>query len=172
MPDFFFGKPAKPEWYPPDTDEKKKRMGEFFAGPASPPDTAAKIPDVIQEINKQCPGITKWGSLGMCWGGKIVSLTSTSGTLFSASAEVHPAMVDPNDAKGITVPLCLLASKDENPDDVKKFKENLVVNNFVETYDDQLHGWMAARATLEDPKVKSEYERGYKRLLDFYHEHL
>ena len=172
MPDFFFGKPADHSWYPPDTDDKKEKMGAFFGGPASPPDTAAKIPGVIQEINKQCPGITKWGALGLCWGGKIVSLTSTSGTPFSAGAEVHPAMVDPNDAKGITIPLCMLASGDENADAVKGFKENLQVNNFVDTYSDQVHGWMAARGNLEDPRVKSEYERGYKTLLDFYHEHL
>lgn len=28
------------------------------------------------------------------------------------------------------------------------------------------------RADLEDEKVKKEYERGYKVLLDFYHQHL
>lgn len=81
-------------------------------------------------------------------------------------------MVDPNDAKGITIPLCMLASGDENADAVKGFKENLQVKNFVDTYSDQVHGWMAARGNLEDPRVKSEYERGYKALLDFYHEHL
>ena len=99
-------------------------------------------------------------------------MTSTSGTPFSAVAEVHPAMVDPNDAKGITIPLCMLASGDENPDDIKAFKENLKVKCFIDTYSDQVHGWMAARGDLESPRVKAEYERGYKTLLDFYHEHL
>ena len=31
---------------------------------------------------------------------------------------------------------------------------------------------MAARGDLKESKVKSEYERGYKILLDFFHEHL
>lgn len=66
-------------------------------------------------------------------------MTSGSGTPFSAVAEVHPALVDPSDAGKITVPLCMLASKDENPDDVKKFKEGLKVENHVETFGDQLH---------------------------------
>ena len=30
----------------------------------------------------------------------------------------------------------------------------------------------AGRGDLEDEKVKKEYERGYKVLLDFYHQHL
>lgn len=54
-------------------------------------------------------------------------------------------MVDSNDAKGITIPLCMLASKDEDRDAVKKFEEALKVPKHVETFDDQIHGWMAAR---------------------------
>jgi len=76
---------------------------------------------------------------------QIVSLTSQSGTSFTAAAEVHPAMVDPNDAKGITIPLCMLASKDEDADAVKKFESELKVPKHVEIFDDQVHGWMAAR---------------------------
>ena len=111
--------------------------------------------------------IHTWGALGMCWGGKvgvswgrlkgkwerrrvligvqIVSLSSQQGTPFKAVAEVHPAMVDPNDAKGITVPVCMLASKDEDPDAVKGFQKELKVKSHVETFADMVHGWMAAR---------------------------
>ncbi|KAL8639270.1 MAG: hypothetical protein Q9226_008887 [Calogaya cf. arnoldii] len=147
-------------------------MSDFFAGPASPPDTAKKVPELVKKLGEEYTGIKKWGSLGMCWGGKIVSLTSQSGTPFSASAEVHPAMVDPNDAKGFEVPVCMLASGDENPEDVENFKKNLSVDNHVETFGDQVHGWMAARGDLKNEKVRSEYERGYGVLLDFYHKHL
>ena len=78
-------------------------------------------------------------------GVKIVSLTAQQGTPFKAVAEVHPAMVDPNDAKGITVPICMLASKDEDADAVKGFEKELKVKSHVETFADQVHGWMAAR---------------------------
>ena len=71
MPDFFLGKPLSHSDYPPDTDEKKKTVGDFFAGPASPPDTVKKVPELLKEIEKQATGIKKWGSLGMCWGGKV-----------------------------------------------------------------------------------------------------
>ena len=67
-------------------------------------------------------------------------MTSQEGTPFSAVAEVHPAMVDPEDAKGITVPLCMLASGDEDMDAVKKFEANLKVKNFVDHYPSQVHG--------------------------------
>lgn len=87
-------------------------------------------------------GSNQENTADMC---QIVSLTSQSGTSFTAAAEVHPAMVDSNDAKGITIPLCMLASKDEDRDTVKKFEEELKVPKHVETFDDQVHGWMAAR---------------------------
>ena len=108
-----------------------------------------------------------------CWGGKVVSLTtSTTNTPFKAAAEVHPAMVDPSEATKIKIPLCMLASGDESAEDVKKFEENLKGDKHVEIFKDQVHGWMAARADLEDKRVVSEYERGYKTLLDFFAKYL
>ena len=71
VPDFFLGTYLPHDVVPPDTDEKKKQLGEFFAGPGSPPDTAKKVPGLLKEIEKQAAGIEKWGSLGMCWGGKV-----------------------------------------------------------------------------------------------------
>ena len=54
-------------------------------------------------------------------------------------------MVDPNDAKEIAVPLCMLASKDEDAEAVKGFEKELKGKKHVETFSDQVHGWMAAR---------------------------
>ena len=81
-------------------------------------------------------------------------------------------MVDPADAKGIKVPLCMLASGDEDANAVAEFGKALSGDNHVETFGDQVHGWMAARGDLADEGVKREYERGYQVLLDFYHKHL
>lgn len=87
--------------------------------------------------------------------------------MFKAGAEVHPAMVSADDAKGISIPIAMLASKDEPAEDVEKFEKALTGPKHVETFGDQVHGWMAARAELKDANVKKEYERGYKVLLDF-----
>ena len=103
---------------------------------------------------------------------QIISLTAQPGTPFSAVAEVHPAMVDPADAKGIKVPLCMLASGDEDANAVSEFSKTLSVENHVETFGDQIHGWMAARGDLGNEKVRKEYERGYQVLLDFYRKYL
>jgi hypothetical protein len=59
--------------------------------------------------------------------------------IFSATAEVHPAMVDQTDGKAITIPICTLASKDEDGEALKGFKKALTVLNHVETFGDQVH---------------------------------
>lgn len=79
-------------------------------------------------------------------------------------------MVDPSEAPGIKVPLVLLASKEEPADKVKEFEAALTNAGakHVETFGDQIHGWMAARADLKDERVKEEYTRGYQTVLEFF----
>jgi dienelactone hydrolase len=77
-------------------------------------------------------------------------------------------MVDPADAKDIKVPFIMLASGDETPEDVKKFEDTLTVPKHVEIFDDQIHGWMAARSDLSQDRVKAEYQRGYKTVVEFF----
>ncbi|CRK14971.1 hypothetical protein BN1708_017341, partial [Verticillium longisporum] len=108
-----------------------------------------------------------------CWGGKVATLvTSGDENPFKAAASIHPAMVDPEDAKGVKVPFILLASKEEPDEAVGKFEEALQVAKHVETFKDQIHGWMAARADLEDERVKEEYARGYKTVVEFFSKNL
>ncbi|KAI1806920.1 Alpha/Beta hydrolase protein [Daldinia bambusicola] len=167
IPDWFAGEPAPLEWFPPDTEEKQKNLGAFFQK-NSPPSVAAKVPDYVSAVAAKYPEIKTWAILGFCWGGKVVSLvTSKPDTVFKAAVEAHPAMVDPADATNIQVPLALLASKDENPEDVKKFEQNLKGPKYVETFGDQIHGWMAARSDLDNERVKAEYIRGYETVLKF-----
>lgn len=77
-------------------------------------------------------------------------------------------MVDAADAEGINVPFALLASKEEPDEAVKEFEDALKVPKHVETFKDQIHGWMAARSDLTDERVKEEYVRGYKTVLTFF----
>ncbi len=98
-------------------------------------------------------------------------MTSHSSNPFAIGAECHPAMVDPAEAAGIKVPLVLLASKEEPHDKVAQFEAKLAGPKHVETFKDQIHGWMAARADLKDERVKEEYGRGYKTVLDFFGKH-
>ncbi|GFP59349.1 uncharacterized AIM2 family protein C30D10.14 [Trichoderma asperellum] len=168
MPDWFKGKPCPIEYYPPDTPEKQKALGEFFAT-FPPPKIAGYVPEYVDAVKAHSPSVSKLAMLGYCWGGKVVALTVKAPTNpFAAAAAAHPAMVDPADAEGLTVPFALLASKDEDVTAVKQFEEALKVPHHVETFADQIHGWMAARSDLTNDRVKEEYERGYKTLLEFF----
>ena len=93
-------------------------------------------------------------------------------TAFKAAVQTSPAMVSPEDAEKVTIPMCMLASKEEPVDDVKKYDEALKVKKHIETFDTQIHGFMSARADLSDESVKKEYERGYKVALTFFHDNL
>ncbi|KAF4537507.1 Dienelactone hydrolase [Lasiodiplodia theobromae] len=172
IPDFFEGNPADISWYPPDNEEKGKKLGAFFAGPAAPAKTVSRIPKVVDEINSKNSGISSWGILGFCWGGKVTNLSSTEGTKFKAAVSAHPAMVDPADAPKVTIPYLMLPSKDEDKEAVKAWQQGLKVKNHVELFDDQIHGFMAARSNLSDARVKEEYTRGYKTVLSWFHENL
>lgn len=173
MPDFFEGQPADISWFPPTTDEHKEKLGNFFQTKGAPPNTLSRIPSVVSEANKLASGGSfQWSILGYCWGGKITTLSSgQDNKTFKAAVQCHPAMVDPNDATQVNIPMALLASKDESAKDVQAFKDNLKTANHVETFPTQIHGFMAARSNLEDSEVRKEYERGYKTVLDFFHKH-
>jgi len=81
-------------------------------------------------------------------------------------------MVDPTEAANIDIPFCMLASGDEPVEDVKKFDAALKGPHHVEIFDDQIHGWMGARADLSVQRNKEEYERGYRTLLEFFGKYL
>lgn len=176
--------------YPPNTEEKQKKLGEFF-GTYPPPKIAGLVPDYVKALKEKNSALSKFGIIGvrapphpscgphhsltrqqMCWGGKVVALATKAATNpFSVAASIHPAMVDAADADGIRIPFVLLASGDEPAADIKKFEDALAVPKHVETFADQIHGWMAARADLSDGRVREEYERGYKTLLGFFAKH-
>jgi len=48
-------------------------------------------------------------------------LGAHKGSPFAASAQVHPAMINPADAENLDKPTALFPSKDEDAEDVKKF---------------------------------------------------
>ena len=172
MPDFFDEDYISLSDYPPQTQEQKSKIGAWFGDKANPEKAQKRIPQCLQAAEESNSNIKTWGALGYCWGGKMVSLASGSGTPFKAAAQTSPAMIDPKDAEKITIPMCMLASKDEPAEDVKKYEQTLKGVKHVEIYETQLHGFMSARGDLKDAEVRKEYERGYKTVLTFFHENL
>ncbi len=80
-------------------------------------------------------------------------------------------MVDPSGAERISVPYIMLAAGEDPKEAVQVFESKLTVPHHVEIFDDQVHGWMAARADLSDSRVREEYTRGYKTVLEFFGKH-
>lgn len=67
------------------------------------------------------------------------------------------------DAEKLTVPfICLFSKEDGTPELMKEYWEALGKNkdNVVEKYGSMHHGWMGARANLEDKENLKEFERG------------
>jgi len=175
VPDFFHGEAAKHEWLPPNTDQKREALTEFMTKRAAFPPNVETLLQITKDAKEKYSSVTAWGSFGLCWGGKIVALASGSGSPFKVSGQTHPGRLAKEDAVKIAIPHIVLASKDEPADAVADYKEVIGSNatgGVVETYSTMHHGWMGARANLEDPANLKEYERGYKQMAEFFHKHL
>lgn len=80
--------------------------------------------------------------------------------LFRASGQGHPTWLAAEDAEALTVPHLILASKDENQDDVKAFGAvEKPAGSETHLYPTMIHGWMGARAALDDEECAKEFKR-------------
>lgn len=71
--------------------------------------------------------------------------------------------MDPVDAQALSIPHIVLASKDEPADAIAGYADFLAKSEkegYVETYSKMWHGWMSARADLEQAESRAEYARG------------
>ncbi|KAJ5110402.1 hypothetical protein N7532_000937 [Penicillium argentinense] len=174
VPDFFEGDALEHHNIPPDTDEKKQRIGQFLATRANIERNTGVVLAAVPEYRTRFPLVAKWGANGLCWGGKVTILASGSNTPFAASSQVHPGLLDPADAQFVSIPHMVLASKDEEADKVAAYAPLVAPKSgVVETYSSMWHGWMGARANLENEESRAEYVRGrYAQLADFFEKHL
>ncbi|KAI1128547.1 Alpha/Beta hydrolase protein [Nemania abortiva] len=172
MPDFFNGNPASIDWYPPTNDEQIALVTEWFKD-AQWSIHKPKLPGILQAAQKINPNIKAWGIMGYCWGGKMASIVAGDDPgLFKAAVQTSPARIDAEDGARVKVPTMMLASQGESVESVEEYEKSLTVPHHVERFEDQVHGFMSARANLKDGRVKAEYERGYALALKFFHEHL
>ncbi|KAL2861240.1 uncharacterized protein BJX67DRAFT_375473 [Aspergillus lucknowensis] len=175
IPDFFDGDGAKHEWFPTDTRERRAVLMDFVNAKAQWTEASKNLPDVVQAYQGAFPSVAKWGAYGLCWGGKVLALSSGSGTPFAATAQVHPGLMDKADAETLTIPHAILASKKEPEDVLQAYSELIAakdVGGFVEMYRDMWHGWMGARADLKKERSLKEYTRGYEQLAEFFEKYL
>lgn len=48
------------------------------------------LASVVKGAKAKFAGVTSWGGLGLCWGGKVTVLLSGPSAVYDASAQVHP----------------------------------------------------------------------------------
>jgi hypothetical protein len=65
MPDFA-GEGNEIKVFPPETEQEKKKLQNFFAGTAGPPISAGRLVDFANVLKGE--GFKKTGALGYCWG--------------------------------------------------------------------------------------------------------
>ncbi|EED21098.1 dienelactone hydrolase, putative [Talaromyces stipitatus ATCC 10500] len=175
VPDLLKGTYAKPEWFPLDSDEKRAHFFGFLKGYAAPNKHVDPLLEFMKHVQSRFPTVTKWGSFGLCWGAKVVALTSMADTPFKVSAQAHPGMLDPADAKKITIPHLVMASKDEPSEAVANFKTVIEKNGSggsLTTYMTMHHGWMGSKANLVEEETFVGYKQGYTQLIEFFKEYL
>ncbi|EPT04432.1 hypothetical protein FOMPIDRAFT_1113931 [Fomitopsis schrenkii] len=176
MPDFFEPADAWPQdKFPPQTDEEKAKLQQFFGGAASPPNGATKLLKVSEALKQD--GAKFVGAFGFCWGngagGKVTILAgSAPTTTLDAVAATHPAMLASADVNELKVPLGIYPSRDESQEEYKKIVEIVSKKPFADKNDnkfyDSFHGFAAARADLNDPKQQKDFQDLYARLVGFF----
>jgi dienelactone hydrolase len=154
VPDFFKGETLPPDTFPPDTDEKKQIAGNFLAEHANVPKNMEALLQTAAEAKKQWPSVKNWGAFG---------LASAEGSPFAVSGTAHPGRLDKEDALKLTIPHIILASPGEPVEVLNAYAETFKNGDKVgevETYHTMFHGWMGARADLQNPENAKEFERG------------
>ena len=90
MPDFFRGEPLPFSNFPADTNEKKKRAGDFLTAKADFKVNKAKVVEVLNEAMGVYGSVRSWGVYGLCWGGKVAALACAKETEFRVAGTAHP----------------------------------------------------------------------------------
>lgn len=108
-------------------------------------------------------------------GGKLAVLASGSETPYKVSGTAHPGRLAKEDALNLTIPHLVLASPGEPAEIVKAYADIFdsgEKTGEVETYSTMLHGWMGARADLQNEENAKEFERGYNHVARFFGKYL
>lgn len=114
MVDWFEGGAVQEEWT--TSIEGRKLLHEFVETTASPTRVLPRILETLAEFETLYPTVTRWGAVGYCWGGKLVSLIVAKGveSPLVAAAQSSPARLDPEESRRITIPMAMLASSKES----------------------------------------------------------
>lgn len=172
IPDMFVGKGLDPNLKNMNAEDKQKAMAAFREGFPGDPDTQIKpLTDLVKLLREE-KGYDKVAGIGFCWGGALVSLVPS----LDAIIMCHPATrkgMDAEAASKLNSPTLLLPSMNEDANQMKEFHEVMRQKTkigelcILKTYNESVHGWMAARADLNDEKQKEKFSEGFQDAATF-----
>ncbi|KAK6357690.1 hypothetical protein TWF718_001998 [Orbilia javanica] len=153
-------------------EEKQALLGKFMGKINGFQDFPGQILSSTEEWRASWPSIEKWGIFGLCFGGKVVALMSRKDTPYLVSGQAHPSFIADEDPKLITIPHICLASKDEDPEKIANYKTALGERGYVDTFPENIHGWMGTKADLVDSQKRESFDKGYHQVSDFFRKYL
>ncbi|EED15855.1 conserved hypothetical protein [Talaromyces stipitatus ATCC 10500] len=164
VPDLLKGTYAKPEWFPLNSDEKRAQFFGLLKGYAAPHKFVDPSLEFMRHVRSRFPIVTKWGSFGLCWGGKgeTYPYSFTPNDPRSDPVDVF-SMLDPAEAKKITIFHLVMASKDEPSEAVADFKtviEENGIGRYLPTYTTMHHSWPGLKANLVEEGTFVGYRQG------------
>ncbi|ELU42480.1 DLH domain-containing protein [Rhizoctonia solani AG-1 IA] len=153
MPDYLGDQALGDGDIPFNTPEKIEKRNKLFSGVGNPQTRAVDLVKLGEKLKSE--GFTV-GSIGYCWGGKLIMIAGASDA-FAAVAGVHPSQ----DAANCKAAIGLYPTKDEDPTAMEPFVK---IAKDYKLYSSVHHGFAAARARLDDPHHKAEMSSGDCRL--------
>lgn len=186
MPDFMRGRGWDPTNIPPTKDgkfpegvEPEDGINPLFNWIMTHPTCNFDRNDEIQKVKEYLVNtyqVEKIGMVGICWGGKVTFLAAKEQGLVDAIATCHGSLLEKADAEAVTVPVCMLDSKEE-PETYKtelrpvlQEKSNL---SLFKDFPTMHHGWMGTRGVgsdtdFGDDEVRKQYAQGVMDLVNFF----
>eukprot|EP00752_Nemacystus_decipiens_P008120 g7260.t1 len=171
MPDVCKGNHWLVENFPP---KDKSELGAWF-GTTGDWETAIR-PTYTATVAymKEHKGAQDLGCAGFCWGGKMAMQAAALGSEeagVKAAANVHPAMLSPELAEGVRVPMLIMPSGDD-PDhlplkevlDKKPFGDKCQYRRF----DDMHHGFCAGRGDWSIPEQATKAGEAIDMFVKFF----
>ncbi|XP_059448275.1 uncharacterized protein LOC132179521 [Corylus avellana] len=123
---------------------------------------------IIEAIKSQ--GVSAVGTVGYCWGAKVIAELSKYEHLIKAGVSLHPVWVTVDDIKGSTAILGAEIDDFAPPELMKHFEEVLNakpgVDSYVKVFPKTEHGW-TIRCNVEDEGAVKSAEEANQILLDW-----
>ncbi|KAF8678379.1 Vacuolar protein sorting-associated protein 26 [Rhizoctonia solani] len=166
MPDYLGDQALGDGDIPFNTPEKIEKRNKLFSGVGNPQTRAVDLVKLGEKLKSE--GFTV-GSIGYCWGGKLIMIAGASDAFAAVAGFVRFRLLAPEDAANCKAAIGLYPTKDEDPTAMEPFVK---IAKDYKLYSSVHHGFAAARARLDDPHHKAEYEDVFRRLSAFFKKYL